>query len=567
MQPLELHGTLRPSRPRLPVRAEDTPPPGRPARAVRSVHVRPRSPRPTASRAFLAAPGRFATLATLDADGAPRQAVVWYRLDAGRADHDQQRRRPALAGQPAPRSALLAGRRRAGATATPSSPLVGPRRRDRSTTRRSPRPTSPTSPGATTRTTRPRPSEPSPASGPSTGSRSGSRSSPSTITGRTDVVTRRPRVQRHRRSDPGPDRPGRDAGTTARRPRPRSTPVGLARRRLDPDRRGSPKAAARSSCSSGGVGVPEVRFGAQLWSQATDWPGFLAAAVAAEEAGWDAVWTWDHLHAIFGPWEQPILEGWLAMGAVAARTSRVRVGLMVGANTFRNPGPHGEARGHPRPRVGRTRRPRHRRGLVRPRARGVRDRLRGRASASGSTGSTRPSSLMRRLLDGERFSHAGRFYRFDDALLQPAPGPGAPADPRRRGRAEEDAAHGRPLGRRLEHERHARGGGGPRRDPARALRGGRARPGDDRADGQLPDRPARRRRPTPQRAFRALCAAQRDARRRERARRSSARRSWSPPRSAPTSTSASRTIVVRLPAPHDPETIARIGEVRAALAG
>jgi len=32
-------------------------------------------------RDFLAAPGRFATLATIDLDGAPRQAVVWYRLD------------------------------------------------------------------------------------------------------------------------------------------------------------------------------------------------------------------------------------------------------------------------------------------------------------------------------------------------------------------------------------------------------------------------------------------------------------------------------------------------------
>jgi len=33
-------------------------------------------------RAFLSAPGRFATLATLDPDGSPRQAIVWYRLDA-----------------------------------------------------------------------------------------------------------------------------------------------------------------------------------------------------------------------------------------------------------------------------------------------------------------------------------------------------------------------------------------------------------------------------------------------------------------------------------------------------
>lgn len=32
-------------------------------------------------RAFLAAPRRFLTLATLDPDGSPRQAVIWYRLD------------------------------------------------------------------------------------------------------------------------------------------------------------------------------------------------------------------------------------------------------------------------------------------------------------------------------------------------------------------------------------------------------------------------------------------------------------------------------------------------------
>jgi PPOX class probable F420-dependent enzyme len=32
--------------------------------------------------AFLTAPGRFATLATLDPDGTPRQAVIWYRRDA-----------------------------------------------------------------------------------------------------------------------------------------------------------------------------------------------------------------------------------------------------------------------------------------------------------------------------------------------------------------------------------------------------------------------------------------------------------------------------------------------------
>ncbi len=32
-------------------------------------------------REFLAHPGRFVALASLDPDGAPRQAVLWYRLD------------------------------------------------------------------------------------------------------------------------------------------------------------------------------------------------------------------------------------------------------------------------------------------------------------------------------------------------------------------------------------------------------------------------------------------------------------------------------------------------------
>ncbi|MFN8518313.1 MAG: TIGR03618 family F420-dependent PPOX class oxidoreductase [Chloroflexota bacterium] len=33
-------------------------------------------------REFLATPGRYATLATIDADGSPLQAVIWYALEA-----------------------------------------------------------------------------------------------------------------------------------------------------------------------------------------------------------------------------------------------------------------------------------------------------------------------------------------------------------------------------------------------------------------------------------------------------------------------------------------------------
>ena len=78
-------------------------------------------------------------------------------------------------------------------------------------------------------------------------------------------------------------------------------------------------------------------LGVNLWSQASDWPAFLRAAQRADELGFDHFWTWDHLLAIFGEPDQPIFEGYTALAAVAASTSRIRLGLFVGANTFRNP--------------------------------------------------------------------------------------------------------------------------------------------------------------------------------------------------------------------------------------
>jgi alkanesulfonate monooxygenase SsuD/methylene tetrahydromethanopterin reductase-like flavin-dependent oxidoreductase (luciferase family) len=81
-----------------------------------------------------------------------------------------------------------------------------------------------------------------------------------------------------------------------------------------------------------------VRIGALLWPQTTSWATIRDAAVRADSVGFDSLWTWDHLNAIVGPWEQPILEGWTTLAATGAATSRIRLGLLVGANTFRNPG-------------------------------------------------------------------------------------------------------------------------------------------------------------------------------------------------------------------------------------
>jgi alkanesulfonate monooxygenase SsuD/methylene tetrahydromethanopterin reductase-like flavin-dependent oxidoreductase (luciferase family) len=81
-----------------------------------------------------------------------------------------------------------------------------------------------------------------------------------------------------------------------------------------------------------------TKLGVLLWGQATDWPAFEAAARRVDQLGYDSLWTWDHLYAIFGDPYQPIFEGYTTIAAWSKVTTRARLGLLVGANTFRNPG-------------------------------------------------------------------------------------------------------------------------------------------------------------------------------------------------------------------------------------
>jgi alkanesulfonate monooxygenase SsuD/methylene tetrahydromethanopterin reductase-like flavin-dependent oxidoreductase (luciferase family) len=80
-----------------------------------------------------------------------------------------------------------------------------------------------------------------------------------------------------------------------------------------------------------------IKLGANMWGQYTDWPAMREAGIRADQLGYDDIWTWDHLYPIVGSHEGPIFEGWMALAAWAQATERARIGLMVGANTFRNP--------------------------------------------------------------------------------------------------------------------------------------------------------------------------------------------------------------------------------------
>jgi alkanesulfonate monooxygenase SsuD/methylene tetrahydromethanopterin reductase-like flavin-dependent oxidoreductase (luciferase family) len=84
--------------------------------------------------------------------------------------------------------------------------------------------------------------------------------------------------------------------------------------------------------------MTDLKTGILLWSQAATWPEMLDAAKQVDRLGYDHLWTWDHLYGIFGDPYQPIFEGWSLLAAWAMATEKTRLGLLVGANTFRNPG-------------------------------------------------------------------------------------------------------------------------------------------------------------------------------------------------------------------------------------
>lgn len=84
--------------------------------------------------------------------------------------------------------------------------------------------------------------------------------------------------------------------------------------------------------------LPSVTFGVKttpmrvpyqdvlrVWEEADDLPEIADA------------WLWDHLMPIAGPKDGSVLEGWTLLSALAARTRRLRLGLLVTSNRIRPP--------------------------------------------------------------------------------------------------------------------------------------------------------------------------------------------------------------------------------------
>jgi probable F420-dependent oxidoreductase len=162
-----------------------------------------------------------------------------------------------------------------------------------------------------------------------------------------------------------------------------------------------------------------LRVGIQLPEVERDvrWPEVRAIALAAEECGFDSVWLGDHLlyrdgdRLERGPWDV-----WTQLAALAAVTSRVRLGPLVAATAFHAP------------------------GILARAAASVDEVSGGRLvlgigagwnatefRAFGFPFDRRVSrfaesfEVVRRLLDGQRVSFSGAFVSVEDAVLLPHP--------------------------------------------------------------------------------------------------------------------------------------------------
>lgn len=68
------------------------------------------------------------------------------------------------------------------------------------------------------------------------------------------------------------------------------------------------------------------------------WTTMIDVAQRAERLGLDSIWLYDHFQAIPSPARPiPVFECWTSMMALAAATTRIRLGQMVTCSWYRNP--------------------------------------------------------------------------------------------------------------------------------------------------------------------------------------------------------------------------------------
>jgi F420-dependent oxidoreductase-like protein len=75
------------------------------------------------------------------------------------------------------------------------------------------------------------------------------------------------------------------------------------------------------------VGIPAERH----------WEVMSGLAAYADKGAWDSLWVYDHFHTVPVPTGEATHEAWSLMAACAVATSRIKLGQMCTAMSYRNP--------------------------------------------------------------------------------------------------------------------------------------------------------------------------------------------------------------------------------------
>ena len=162
-----------------------------------------------------------------------------------------------------------------------------------------------------------------------------------------------------------------------------------------------------------------MRFGLKVNQHQLDWNGLLDRVRLAEDAGFDGVFIFDHLKAMDGDPSGPCMEAWTLLAALAASTSRVRLGALATGVMFRHPSVlAAEAVTVDRISEGRLElaigassfEPEHRElGIAFPGSRERAERL------------EEAAEVLRLLMTRDDVRYEGRHYRLDGATYRPRP--------------------------------------------------------------------------------------------------------------------------------------------------
>src|SRR5438067_12318095 len=80
-----------------------------------------------------------------------------------------------------------------------------------------------------------------------------------------------------------------------------------------------------------------MRIGLDVAQHQLLWPELVERVQFAEQAGFDGAWVFDHFTPLYGNRNGPCMEAWTLLAALAARTSRIRLGALVTGITYRHP--------------------------------------------------------------------------------------------------------------------------------------------------------------------------------------------------------------------------------------